>query len=55
LARERLPDAMMFSIGHRATLDTFHTRRLMVEPVVNGPAAIVEIPVAADGAKLRKQ
>ena len=55
LARERLPDAMMFSIGHRATLDTFHTRRLMVEPGVNGPATIVEIPVAADGAKLRKQ
>jgi vitamin B12/bleomycin/antimicrobial peptide transport system ATP-binding/permease protein len=55
LARERLPHAMMFSIGHRATLDTFHTRRLMVEPGVNGPATIVEIPVAADGAKLRKQ
>jgi vitamin B12/bleomycin/antimicrobial peptide transport system ATP-binding/permease protein len=55
LARERLPDAMMFSIGHRATLDTFHTRRLMVEPGVNGPATIVEIPVTADGAKLRKQ
>jgi putative ATP-binding cassette transporter len=55
LARERLPDAMMFSIGHRATLDTFHTRRLMVEPGVNGPATIVEIPVAADDAKLRKQ
>jgi vitamin B12/bleomycin/antimicrobial peptide transport system ATP-binding/permease protein len=55
LARERLPDAMMFSIGHRATLDTFHTRRLMVELGVNGPATIVEIPVAADGAKLRKQ
>jgi len=55
LARERLPDAMMFSIGHRATLDTFHTRRLMVEPGVSGPASIVEIPVAADGAKLRKQ
>ena len=55
LARERLPDAMMFSIGHRATLDTLHTRRLMVEPGVKGPATIVEIPVAADGAKLRKQ
>ena len=55
LARERLPDAMMFSIGHRATLDTFHTRRLMVEPGVNGPATIVEIPVTADGSKLRKQ
>jgi putative ATP-binding cassette transporter len=55
LARERLPDAMMFSIGHRATLDTFHTRRLMVEPGVNGPATIVEIPAAAEGAKLRKQ
>ena len=55
LARERLPDAMMFSIGHRATLDTLHTRRLMVEPGVSGPASIVEIPVAADGAKLRTQ
>jgi hypothetical protein len=36
-------------------LDTLHTRRLMVEPGVNGPATIAEIPVAADGSKLRKQ
>jgi len=56
LVRERLSDAMMFSIGHRATLDTLHTHRLMVEPGVNGPASIVEAPaVAAGGAKLRKR
>ena len=55
LVRERLSDAMMFSIGHRATLDTLHTHRLMVEPGVNGPASIVEVPGAAGGARLRKR
>jgi putative ATP-binding cassette transporter len=43
LVRERLPDAMVFSIGHRASLDPFHARRLMVEPSANGPASIVEM------------
>jgi putative ATP-binding cassette transporter len=46
LVRERLPDAMVFSIGHRATLGSFHGRRLMVKPSANGPASIVEMPAA---------
>jgi putative ATP-binding cassette transporter len=50
LVRERLPETMVFSIGHRATLGPFHTRRLMVEPRANGPASIVELPAAADRA-----
>jgi putative ATP-binding cassette transporter len=50
LVRERLPETMVFSIGHRATLGPFHARRLMVKPSANGPASIVELPAAADGA-----
>jgi len=44
LVRERLPETMMFSIGHRATLEPFHARRFMVERSANGPASIVEMP-----------
>jgi putative ATP-binding cassette transporter len=50
LMRERLPETMMFSIGHRATLGPFHARRLMVKLSGSGPASIVEMPAAADGA-----
>ena len=50
LVRERLPETTIFSIGHRATLGPFHARRLMVEPRANGPASIVEMPPAPDGA-----
>ena len=50
LVRERLPETMMFSIGHRATLGSFHARRLMVEPRRNGPSSIVEMPAPRDGA-----
>jgi len=50
LVRERLPEAMVFSIGHRATLDPFHARRFMVKPSANGPASIVEMPAAAERA-----
>ena len=50
LVRERLPKAMVFSIGHRTTLGPFHARRLMVEPSASGPASIVEKPAARDGA-----
>lgn len=50
LVRERLPETMLFSIGHRATLGPFHARRLMVKPSANGPASIVEMPGAPDGA-----
>ncbi len=50
LVRERLPETMVFSIGHRATLGPFHARRLMVEPNANGPASIVEMPAAPDRA-----
>ncbi len=44
LVRERLPETMVFSIGHRASLDAFHARRLMVERSANGPASVVEMP-----------
>ena len=48
LVRERLPDTMVFSVGHRATLGPFHARRLMVTPSGSGPASIVEAPAADD-------
>jgi putative ATP-binding cassette transporter len=50
LVRERLPETMVFSIGHRATLGPFHARRLMVKLSANGPASIEEIPAAPRGA-----
>jgi vitamin B12/bleomycin/antimicrobial peptide transport system ATP-binding/permease protein len=50
LVRERLPETMVFSIGHRATLGPFHARRLMVKPNANGPASIVELPTVPEGA-----
>jgi putative ATP-binding cassette transporter len=50
LVRERLPETMVFSIGHRATLGPFHARRLMVKISANGPASIVEMPAAPDSA-----
>jgi vitamin B12/bleomycin/antimicrobial peptide transport system ATP-binding/permease protein len=50
LVRERLPETMVFSIGHRATLGPFHSRRLMVKLSASGPASIVEVPAACDTA-----
>jgi vitamin B12/bleomycin/antimicrobial peptide transport system ATP-binding/permease protein len=50
LVRERLPETTMFSIGHRATLRPFHTRRLMVQPTGNSAAAVVELPVGSAAA-----
>jgi putative ATP-binding cassette transporter len=45
LMRDRLPQAMIFSVGHRATLGGFHTRRLQVQGGGDGvPASIVELP-----------
>jgi putative ATP-binding cassette transporter len=49
LVRERLPETMVFSVGHRATLRAFHARRLMVQPTGNSAAAIVELPAAGVG------
>ena len=48
LVRERLSETTVFSIGHRATLRPFHTRRLTVQPSGNGPATIVEIPASPE-------
>jgi putative ATP-binding cassette transporter len=50
MVRERLPETMVFSIGHRPTLGPFHSRRLMVRPNASGPASIVELPAVPGGA-----
>jgi ABC-type uncharacterized transport system fused permease/ATPase subunit len=48
LLRERLAATTVFSIGHRATLGPFHTRRLLVQRNGSGPGSIVEVtPVVA--------
>jgi putative ATP-binding cassette transporter len=43
LVRERLPETMVFSVGHRTTLGPLHARRLMVMPGEGGPGSIVEL------------
>src|SRR5262252_931327 len=48
LVRERLAETALFSIGHRATLYPFHTRRFVVQLAGNGPASLVELPAATD-------
>ena len=48
LVRERLPETMMFSIGHRETLRSFHARQLTVKLAGDGPASIVEMTPASD-------
>ena len=47
LLRDRLPWTTLFSIGHRATLRSFHDRQLFVQPDSNGPASIVELSASA--------
>jgi putative ATP-binding cassette transporter len=42
LMRERLPEATLFSVGHRATLRPFHVRQLVVQRTGSGPASVVE-------------
>ena len=51
LARKRLPETMMFSIGHRSTLGAFHARRLLVVAGNGGPASVVKGPLAAAAAR----
>ncbi len=40
LLRERLPQAAILSIGHRASLAAFHDRQLRLEPAGQGPAQL---------------
>ena len=47
LLRDRLPWTTLFSVGHRATLRSFHDRQLFVQPDGNGPASIVELSASA--------
>ncbi len=42
LLRERLPRTTLVSIGHRATLVSFHARRLVVECADGAPASLLE-------------
>jgi vitamin B12/bleomycin/antimicrobial peptide transport system ATP-binding/permease protein len=51
LVRDRLPEATVFSIGHRATLRPFHSRQLFVQRNGKGPAAIVELTAVPEPAR----
>jgi putative ATP-binding cassette transporter len=42
LLHERLPGTTLFSVGHRATLRSFHSRQLTVKRTGSGPATVVE-------------
>ena len=44
MLRDRLPRTTVFSVGHRATLGSFHSRQLFVQADGHGPASIVEMP-----------
>jgi vitamin B12/bleomycin/antimicrobial peptide transport system ATP-binding/permease protein len=46
LVRERLPGTTLFSVGHRATLRSFHSRQLLVRANENAPSSIVELTAA---------
>jgi len=48
LLRERLPDTAVFSVGHRATLHSFHVRRVVIQLAGNGPGSIVELPAVSE-------
>jgi putative ATP-binding cassette transporter len=48
LVRERLPGTTIFSVGHRATLRSFHTRQLLVRTNGSGPSCIVEVTATHD-------
>ena len=48
LLRERLPDTAVFSVGHRATLHSFHARRLVIQLAGNGPGSIMELPAVSE-------
>jgi len=47
LVRERLAGTTIFSVGHRATLRTFHSRQLLVRANGSGPSSIVEVTQSA--------
>jgi putative ATP-binding cassette transporter len=49
LVRSRLPGTTLFSIGHRATLRSFHARHLTLQTDGHGPASIVEAIAPEDG------
>jgi putative ATP-binding cassette transporter len=51
LVRERLAGTTVFSVGHRATLRTFHSRQLLVRANGNGPSSIVEVTAVPESAR----
>jgi putative ATP-binding cassette transporter len=51
LVRERLARTTVFSVGHRATLRSFHSRQLLVRANGNGPASIVEVTAVPESAR----
>jgi putative ATP-binding cassette transporter len=44
MLRNRLPGTTVFSVGHRATLRSFHSHQFVLQPDGDGPASILEMP-----------
>jgi putative ATP-binding cassette transporter len=51
LVRERLPGTTVFSVGHRATLRSFHSRQLLVRTNGSAPSSIVEVTATPESAR----
>ena len=51
LVRERLAGTTVFSVGHRATLRSFHSRQLLVRANGSGPSSIVEVTAVSEAAR----
>jgi putative ATP-binding cassette transporter len=47
LLPERLPGATIVSIGHRHTLNAFHTRRIELRPAADGVSEPIDLPPAS--------
>jgi putative ATP-binding cassette transporter len=51
LVKDRLAETTVFSVGHRATLRSFHSRQLLVRANASGPSSIVEVSVVPESAR----
>src|SRR4029453_7622019 len=48
LLRERLAETAVFSVGHRATLHSFHARRLGIQLAGHGPGSTLGRPAVSE-------
>jgi ABC-type uncharacterized transport system fused permease/ATPase subunit len=51
LMRERLPETTIFSVGHRATLRSFHARQLVIQRNRSRSSSIFEVTTTPGSAR----